>query len=78
MTRHGGVFGGGLAQEFFDGNQTFIGDDGLPRVVANTVGECVQNTAGFGQGFFFALADEGDHHGAGFLRCIGQANCGAS
>ena len=74
MASNGSVFGGSFAQQGFDGDQTFLGDDGLPVVFADAVGEGVENTAGAGQGFFLALADEGDHHGGASVCVWGYVN----
>jgi hypothetical protein len=47
MATHSRAFAGGLAEHFFDCEQAVFGDQGLPGVIANTIGKGIEYSAGF-------------------------------
>jgi len=52
MTSHGSILSRSFTQQGFNGYQAFLGNHRLPSVVADAVGEGVENAAGTVEGFF--------------------------
>ena len=67
---HGGVFAGGFAQQAAQGVQPVLGDGRLPGAVAASLGELIEDAAGFGQRTLVALGDQQHIHASVFCWAI--------
>jgi len=62
MTGDRRVLACSLAQQAIQGLQSLLGDGRLPGPIAATLGELVEDAAGFGEGILGALRDQQDIH----------------